>query len=81
MSLLLEMFSNIIQYQYVGNAHLVYAIVRRQEVRGGGGAAYCTRPVAASSVWPLRGKRRVTREGQIFQDIYDLAHPCSRCMR
>ncbi|CAN0577708.1 unnamed protein product, partial [Ectocarpus sp. 12 AP-2014] len=28
-SLLLEMFSNIIQYQYVGNAHLVYAIVRR----------------------------------------------------
>lgn len=33
MSLLLEMFSNIIQYQYVGNAHLVYAIVRRQEVR------------------------------------------------
>lgn len=33
-SLLLEMFSNIIQYQYVGNAHLVYAIVRRQEVRG-----------------------------------------------
>ncbi|CAM9359429.1 unnamed protein product, partial [Hapterophycus canaliculatus] len=30
-SLLLEMFSNIIQYQYVGNAHLVYAIVRRQE--------------------------------------------------
>ena len=37
MSLLLEMFSNIIQYQYVGNAHLVYAIVRRQEVRGGGG--------------------------------------------
>lgn len=34
-SLLLEMFSNIIQYQYVGNAHLIYAIVRRQEVRAG----------------------------------------------
>lgn len=32
-SLLLEMFSNIIQYQYTGNAHLIYAIVRRQEVR------------------------------------------------
>lgn len=31
-SLLLEMFSNIIQYQYTGNARLVYAIVRRQEV-------------------------------------------------
>lgn len=31
-SLLLEMFSNIIQYQYVGNAHLVYAIVRRRDV-------------------------------------------------
>eukprot|EP00904_Undaria_pinnatifida_P010228 jgi/Undpi1/6335/HiC_scaffold_20.g08818.m1 len=30
-SLLLEMFSNIIQYQYTGNARLVYAIVRRQE--------------------------------------------------
>ncbi|CAM9734928.1 unnamed protein product [Ascophyllum nodosum] len=31
-SLLLEMFSNIIQYQYAGNAHLMYAIVRRQEI-------------------------------------------------
>lgn len=30
-SLLLEMFSNIIQYQYGGNAHLIYAIVRRKE--------------------------------------------------
>ena len=79
MSLLLEMFSNIIQYQYVGNAHLVYAIVRRQEVRGGGGL-HIVPPVAVSSVWPLRGKRRVTREGQRFQDIYDFSHPCSRCM-
>ena len=34
-SLLLEMFSNIIQYQYTGNARLVYAIVRRQEVSCG----------------------------------------------
>lgn len=32
MTLILEMFSNIIQYQYAGNAHLVYAIVRRKEV-------------------------------------------------
>lgn len=39
-SLLLEMFSNIVQYQYTGNARLVYAVVRRQEVfRGVVGAA------------------------------------------
>lgn len=32
-SLLLEIFNNIVQYQYGGNAHLVYAIVRRKKVR------------------------------------------------
>jgi len=31
-ALLLEIFNNIIQYQYSGNAHLVYAIVRRKEI-------------------------------------------------
>ena len=31
-SLLLELFNNVIQYQYGGNAHLVYAIVRRKPV-------------------------------------------------
>jgi len=31
-ALLLEIFNNVIQYQYGGNAHLVYAIVRRKAV-------------------------------------------------
>jgi len=31
-SLLLEIFNNLIQYQYAGNPHLVYAIIRRKEV-------------------------------------------------
>ncbi|CAN0045672.1 unnamed protein product, partial [Phaeothamnion confervicola] len=30
-SLLLEIFNNLVQYQYSGNQHLVYAIVRRKE--------------------------------------------------
>lgn len=34
LALLLEVFNNIIQYQYHGNAHLVYAIVRRKESFG-----------------------------------------------
>lgn len=34
LSLLLEVFNNIIQYQYHGNAHLVYAIVRRKDAFG-----------------------------------------------
>jgi len=29
-SLLLEVFNNVVQYQYAGNPHLVYAIVRRR---------------------------------------------------
>jgi len=31
-SLLLDVFNNLIQYQYEGNFHLVYAILRRKEV-------------------------------------------------
>lgn len=34
LALLLEIFNNIIQYQYNGNQHLVYAIVRRKDVFG-----------------------------------------------
>jgi hypothetical protein len=34
LSLLLEVFNNIIQYQYHGNAHLVYAIIRRKDTFG-----------------------------------------------
>jgi Dyggve-Melchior-Clausen syndrome protein len=34
LALLLETFNNIIQYQYHGNAHLVYAIVRRKDSFG-----------------------------------------------
>ena len=34
LSLLLEVFNNIIQYQYHGNTHLVYAIVRRKDAFG-----------------------------------------------
>lgn len=34
LSLLLEVFNNIIQYQYHGNSHLVYAIVRRKDSFG-----------------------------------------------
>jgi hypothetical protein len=34
LALLLETFNNIIQYQYHGNAHLVYAIVRRKDAFG-----------------------------------------------
>lgn len=34
LSLLLEVFNNIIQYQYHGNTHLVYAIVRRKDSFG-----------------------------------------------
>jgi hypothetical protein len=34
LALLLEVFNNIIQYQYHGNAHLVYAIVRRKDSFG-----------------------------------------------
>lgn len=30
-SLLLEVLNNMVQYQYDGNAHLVYAIVRRKD--------------------------------------------------
>lgn len=33
-ALLLEIFNNIIQYQYHGNPHLVYAIVRRKDSFG-----------------------------------------------
>jgi hypothetical protein len=28
---LLQVFNNLLQYQYAGNAHLVYAIVRRRK--------------------------------------------------
>ncbi|KAL7550976.1 hypothetical protein ACHAWF_014186 [Thalassiosira exigua] len=34
LALLLEIFNNIIQYQYIGNQHLVYAIVRRKDSFG-----------------------------------------------
>ncbi|GKY90767.1 hypothetical protein MPSEU_000049500 [Mayamaea pseudoterrestris] len=34
LALLLEVFNNIAQYQYHGNAHLVYAIVRRKDAFG-----------------------------------------------
>jgi hypothetical protein len=34
LALLLEVFNNIIQYQYHGNAHLVYAILRRKDAFG-----------------------------------------------
>lgn len=34
LALLLEVFNNIIQYQYHGNTHLVYAIVRRKDSFG-----------------------------------------------
>lgn len=34
LALLLEVFNNILQYQYHGNAHLVYAIVRRKDSFG-----------------------------------------------
>jgi hypothetical protein len=30
LALLLEVFNNVIQYQYHGNTHLVYAIIRRK---------------------------------------------------
>jgi hypothetical protein len=30
LALLLEIFNNVIQYQYHGNTHLVYAIIRRK---------------------------------------------------
>lgn len=33
-ALLLEIFNNVIQYQYNGNQHLVYAIVRRKDTFG-----------------------------------------------
>jgi len=34
LALLLEVFNNVIQYQYHGNAHLVYAIIRRKDAFG-----------------------------------------------
>lgn len=34
LALLLEVFNNIIQYQYHGNTHLVYAIIRRKDAFG-----------------------------------------------
>lgn len=34
LALLVEVFNNVIQYQYHGNAHLVYAIVRRKDSFG-----------------------------------------------
>lgn len=34
LALLLEVFNNVIQYQYTGNQHLVYAIVRRKDPFG-----------------------------------------------
>jgi hypothetical protein len=34
LALLLEVFNNIIQYQYHGSEHLVYAIIRRKDVFG-----------------------------------------------
>jgi hypothetical protein len=33
-ALLLEIFNNVIQYQYTGNPHLIYSIVRRQKLFG-----------------------------------------------
>lgn len=34
LALLLEVFNNVIQYQYYGNQHLVYAIIRRKDTYG-----------------------------------------------
>jgi hypothetical protein len=34
LALLLEVFNNVIQYQYYGNTHLVYAIIRRKDSFG-----------------------------------------------
>lgn len=34
LALLLEIFNNMIQYQYMGNHHLVYAIIRRKDAFG-----------------------------------------------
>ena len=34
LSLLLEVFNNMIQYQYTGNQHLVYALIRRKDAFG-----------------------------------------------
>ena len=38
LALLLEVFNNVIQYQYSGNQHLVYAIIRRKDSFGRLGA-------------------------------------------
>lgn len=54
-SLLLEMFSNIIQYQYVGNAHLIYAIVRRKEVRFSLSCCMCPCGLRLMAFMPVSG--------------------------
>jgi hypothetical protein len=56
-SMLLETFNNIVQYQYEGNVHVVYAIVKRKEVFEA--LANLTLPVAIQSATDLEDKRKM----------------------
>jgi hypothetical protein len=46
LALLLEVFNNVIQYQYSGNQHLVYAIIRRKDSFGRLGALTLHKAIA-----------------------------------
>jgi len=46
LALLLEVFNNVIQYQYSGNQHLVYAIIRRKDSFGRLGALTLQKAIA-----------------------------------
>jgi hypothetical protein len=61
-ALLLEIFNNLIQYQYGGNAHLIYAIVRRKAVFDA--LDTLTLPGAIAAAVHREGERAALRKGE-----------------
>jgi len=71
LALLLEVFNNVIQYQYNGNQHLMYAIIRRKDQFGR--LAALTLPKAMSQFIKVYGDTELpTKKGKKKTDIISM---------
>jgi len=70
LALLLEVFNNVIQYQYNGNQHLMYAIIRRKDSFGR--LATLTLPKAISQFVKVYGDTELPKKGKKRTDIISM---------
>ncbi len=64
-SLLLETFNNIVQYQYEGNGNLMYAIIRRKELFEG--LANLTLPTAIKNAKDAVEQKKIQQENKLHK--------------